>query len=148
MHKFYTLRYWVLIIISFLIIAVLTGMGMGVPILNILFGFAIGWYATKRAFLLYEDLKERLSKILIYCLFCSGITLIFMLGIWGSQIPMLFNPLSDFENYGHPMILYDPKFSFIGWLALMIVISPFLQLISSIFTAYLTLKVELKRSNE
>jgi hypothetical protein len=148
MYKFYTLRYWVLIIISVLITAVLTGMGMGVPFFNILFGFVIGWYATKRAFLLYDDLKDRLSKIFIYCMFCAGITLIFMLGIWGSQIPMLFDPLSDFENYGHPMILYDPKFSFIGWLILMIVISPFLQLISSIFTAYLTLKVELKRSKD
>ena len=148
MHKFYTLRYWVLIIISVLITAILTGMGMGVPFLNILFGFIVGWYATKRASALYENLKERLSKIFIYCLFCSVVTLILMLGIWGSQIPMLFDPFTDFENYGHPMILYNPKLSFIGWLALMIVISPFLQLLTSIFAAFLTLKVGSKRPKE
>lgn len=141
MHRFYTIRYWILIIISILIITIFTGIGMGVPLLNIIFGFVAGWYATKRACALYGDLKERLSKIFIYCLFCSGITLILMLGIWGSQIPMLFDSLTDFENYGHPMILYKPKPSFIGWLVLMIIISPFLQLLSSIFAAFLTLKV-------
>jgi len=144
MHKFYTMKYWVLIVISVLSTIILSGIGMGVPILNILFGFIIGWYAAKRACILYENLEGRLSKIFIYCLFCSGLTLILMLGIWGSKISMLFDPLSDFENFGHPMILYDPKLSFIGWLILMIIISPFLQLIASVFSAFITLKVRLK----
>ena len=129
---------------SVLATVILTGICMGVPILNILFGFIIGWYATKRACLIYENLGQRLSKIFIYCIFCSGITLILMIGIWGRTIPMLFDPLSDFKNFGHPMILYNPKLSFIGWLILMIIISPFLQLISSIFSAFITLKVGLK----
>jgi hypothetical protein len=138
------MKYWVLIVISVLSTIILSGIGMGVPILNILFGFIIGWYAAKRACILYENLEGRLSKIFIYCLFCSGLTLILMLGIWGSKISMLFDPLSDFENFGHPMILYDPKLSFIGWLILMIIISPFLQLIASVFSAFITLKVRLK----
>ena len=40
---------------------------------------------------------------------------------------------------GHPFILYDPKISFIGWLVLMMFISPFLQLLTTIFGSYLTL---------
>ena len=144
MNKFFTMRYWILIVISVLATTILSGIGMGVPILNILFGFIIGWYAVKRACLLYENLEERLSKIFIYSIFCSGITLILMFGIWGSTIPMLFDPLSDFENFGHPMILFDPRLSFIGWLVLMIIISPFLQLMTSIFSAFITLKVKLK----
>ena len=144
MNKFFTMRYWILIVISVLATTILSGIGMGVPILNILFGFIIGWYAVKRACLLYENLEERLSKIFIYSIFCSGITLILMFGIWGSTIPMLFDPLSDFENFGHPMILFDPRLSFIGWLVLMIIISPFLQLMTSIFSAFITLKVRLK----
>ena len=144
MNKFFTMRYWILIVISVLTTTILSGVGMGVPILNILFGFIIGWYAVKRACLLYEDLDKRLSKVFIYSIFCSGITLILMIGIWGSAIPMLFDPLSDFKNFGHPMILYDPKLSFIGWQVLMIIISPFLQLMTSIFSAFITLKVKLK----
>ena len=65
MHKFYTIRYWILIVISVLVTIILSGIGMGVPILNILFGFIIGWYAVKRACLLYGNLEERLSKIFI-----------------------------------------------------------------------------------
>jgi len=141
MHKFYTMKYWILIIFSVFFTIIISGIGMGVPFLNILFGFIAGWYAARRACILYEDLKERLSKIFIYCLFCAGITLMLMLFIWGFKISMLFDPLSDYKNFGHPMILYDPKTSFIGWLVLMIVISPFLQLMASIFSAFLTLKI-------
>lgn len=36
------------------------------------------------------------------------------------------------------MILYEPQISFIGWLGLMIVVSPFLQLLLTVFGAYLT----------
>jgi hypothetical protein len=112
---------------------------MGVPILNILFGFVVGWYSTRRAQALYEDRKKILSKILIYSLFCAGTTLVIMLAIWGTTFPMLFNPAADFENFGHPMILFDPRISFIGWLVLMIIISPLLQLMASIFSAFITL---------
>ena len=141
MNKFLTIRYWILILLSVLIFIVLSGIGMGVPILNILFGFVVGWYSTRRVQSLYTDQKMRLSKIFIYSLFCAGITLVIMLGIWGSTIPLLFDQSADLVNFGHPMILFDPRLSFIGWLVLMIIISPFLQLLASIFSAFITLMV-------
>jgi hypothetical protein len=52
---------------------------------------------------------------------------------------MLLDSATDYENLGIPMILYEPKISFIGWLVLMIAISPFLQLLTTVFTSYLTL---------
>ncbi|MCK5567651.1 MAG: hypothetical protein KAI62_07050 [Actinomycetia bacterium] len=112
---------------------------MGVPVLNILFGFVVGWYGTRRAQALYRVRKKRLPKIFIYSLFCAGVTLAIMLAIWGRTIPMIFDPAADLANFGHPMILFDPRISFIGWLVLMIVISPFLQLMASIFSAFITL---------
>ena len=139
MNKLFTIRFWILILISVIIFTVLSGIGMGVPILNILFGFVVGWYSARRAQALYEDRKKVLSKILIYSLFCAGITLIIMLAIWGTTFPMLFDPAADFLNFGHPMILFDPRISFIGWLVLMIIISPLLQLMASIFSAFITL---------
>lgn len=81
---------------------------MGVPILNILFGFFVGWYSARRAQKLYSEKKKKLSKIFIYSLFCAGITLIIMLAIWGRTIPMAFDLAADFENFGHPMILLTP----------------------------------------
>ncbi len=139
MKKFFTLHYWILILLSILIFTVLSGIGMGVPVLNILFGFVVGWYGTRRAQALYRDRKKRLPKIFIYSLFCAGVTLAIMLAIWGRTIPMIFDPAADLANFGHPMILFDPRISFIGWLVLMIVISPFLQLMASIFSAFITL---------
>ena len=139
MKKFYSLKSWLLIVISVLILIILSGIGMGVPILNILFGFVIGWYCTRRAQTLYQDHKKIFSKIFIYSLFCAGITFIIMLTIWGSTIPMLFGPTADLANFGHPMILFEPRASFIGWLVLMIIISPILQLMASIFSAFITL---------
>jgi hypothetical protein len=51
----------------------------------------------------------------------------------------VFDPVADLANFGIPLILYDPTASFIGWLALMIVISPFLQFLMALFGAHLTL---------
>ena len=139
MKKIFTLHYWILIIFSIIIFIILSGIGMGVPIMNILFGFFVGWYSTRRAQILYNEQKKRFSKIFIYSLFCAGITLIIMLAIWGRTIPMAFDPAADFENFGHPMILFDPRISYIGWLILMIIISPIVQLMASIFSAFITL---------
>jgi catechol 2,3-dioxygenase-like lactoylglutathione lyase family enzyme len=44
---------------------------------------------------------------------------------------------------GLPLILYDPLASFIGWLALMIVVSPALQFVVTIFGAWVAVTVRL-----
>jgi hypothetical protein len=69
-------------------------------------------------------------------------TFALMLIIWGKMLPMLFNPGTDFGNFGHPFILYEPKASFIAWLALMVLISPFLQLLAAIFASFVALMRE------
>ncbi|MFQ5814096.1 MAG: hypothetical protein ACE5I2_13050 [Anaerolineae bacterium] len=115
------------------------GMGMGVPILCILFGFFIGWYIARRATIATENVKDVLWKVLVQAIITSAFTFVVMSAIWGRTIPMIFDPSADFQNFGHPFILYDPKLSFIGWLVLMILISPFLQLLTTIFGSYLTL---------
>ena len=115
------------------------GLGMGVPFFCILLGFPVGWYLTKRIYTPYLDIKDLLSRIFKYALISSSFTLLFMMIIWGTIIPRLWDPSADLANFGIPLILYDPKMSFIGWLILMIFISPFLQLMTTIFTAFTTL---------
>jgi len=139
LNKFITLRYWILILLAVFILTISSGIGTGVPLLNILFGFLAGWYAARRAQALYGDRKRILQKIFIYSLFCAGVSLVIMLAIWARTIPLLFDPAADIANFGHPMILYEPRMSFIGWLVLMIIISPILQLMASIFSAFITL---------
>ncbi|MBC8448919.1 MAG: hypothetical protein H8D78_14330 [Chloroflexi bacterium] len=118
---------------------VCVGLGMGVPLACILFGFFVGWYIAKRATITTANVKDVLWRVLVQAVITSGFTFVVMSAIWGSTIPMLFDPSADFQNFGHPFILYDPKISFIGWLVLMIIISPFLQLLTTIFSSYLTL---------
>jgi hypothetical protein len=113
----------------------LVGIGTGVPIFPILLGFPVGWYITRRLTLSERNLRDLLSDILKYSLYTSLITFLWMVIIWGSVGTMLMNPHADFANFGIPMILFDPKISFIGWIILMIFISPFLQLIMTVFTA-------------
>jgi len=115
------------------------GVGMGIPFFCILFGFPVGWYLAKRLTIDEQNLEDNLCTILKYSLYTSALTFILMLIIWGPISTMLLNPYADFINLGIPLILYDPKISFIGWILLMIFISPFLQLIITIFASNVTL---------
>lgn len=113
--------------------------GMGVPFFSIIIGFPVGWYLAKRIYQPDLSVKILLKRIFKYAIITSGFTLILMLFIWGMFFPMLWDVNADFANFGIPMILYNPKASFIGWMFLMIIISPFLQFLTTIFAANLTM---------
>ena len=115
------------------------GMGMGVPIFCILFGFLVGWFAAKYITATLTPVPQVFRRVLWYAILTASITLLGMAVIWGPTISFLFDPTRDLANTGVPMILYEPLPSFIGWLVLMIVISPFLQLLTTLFGAYLAL---------
>jgi hypothetical protein len=114
-------------------------MGMGVPIFCIGLGFFLGWYIARRVTISTAKVKDVLQTVLLHAIATSAFTFVVMSIIWGPTISWLFDPHADFANFGIPMILYDPKISFIGWVVLMIVISPFLQLLTTLFSSYLTL---------
>jgi len=115
------------------------GMGMGVPIFCILFGFLVGWYIARMVTATTEEIREVLRKLLLHAAVTSAFTFVVMAAIWGRCLAMLFDPSADFANFGIPLILYDPQASFIGWLVLMIAISPFLQLLATLFGSHVTL---------
>lgn len=126
--------------ILFVIVDIISiGMGMGVPIFCILFGFFIGWFSVKLITTSNTDVPKIFSKVLKYAIVTSGFTLIAMLVLWAPFAANLFDPTKDLANTGIPMILFEPLASFIGWIVLMVIISPFLQLLTTLFSAYLTL---------
>lgn len=139
MKKLIKLKTKTVIILYILIDVGCAGTGMGVPIFNILFGFPFGWYLAKRIAASENSSQVINSRILKISILSVLLTFFLMIAIWGITIPMLFDPNADFENFGHPFILFDPKISFIGWLVLMIFISPFLQLLTTIFAAFMAL---------
>ena len=121
---------------------------MGVPIFCILFGFVVGWYIVRRVTLQGENPNNIFKKTFKYAIITSLFTLVVMAILWGPAIKLLFTPGYDFKNFGIPLILFEPKVSFIGWLVLMIFISPFLQLLTTIFAAHLTLLNRLRNNKD
>jgi hypothetical protein len=139
MDRFFRLNSKVAFAIFVIADLVCVGMGMGVPIFCIGFGFLVGWYIAKRATIGTANVREVLRRVLVDAVVTSAFTFVVMSILWGPTISMLFDADSDFANFGIPLILYDPKLSFIGWLLLMIFISPFLQLLATLFGSYLTI---------
>jgi hypothetical protein len=129
---------WALVVFAFLDI-ICIGMGMGVPIFCILFGFPVGWIITRYITTMKTSTPQALYMVLKYAILTAGFTMLAMAVLWGPTISLLFDPARDLANFGIPMILYEPRASFIGWIVLMIVISPFLQLLTTLFGAYLAL---------
>ncbi len=139
MKKLIELNSKIIVTAYILIDVICVGAGMGVPIFCILLGFPLGWYITRRISVSTGYSSSTNSRILKLSLLAASFTCLLMLVIWGRPILFLFDPSYDFKNFGHPFILYDPKISFIGWLILMIIISPFLQLLTTIFASFITL---------
>jgi hypothetical protein len=121
-----------------------TGMGMGVPIFCILLGLPVGWYIVQRLIEGGLELARMLAQVWRYAIATAAVTFVGMAILWGMTAPMLFDPAADLANFGIPLILYEPRASFIGWLVLMIFISPFLQFLMALFGAYWALLRSLK----
>jgi hypothetical protein len=112
------------------------GVGMGVPIFAIAWGFPVGWYAARSSGLFENREPATFRKVLLGSAGLAGLTFAMMALIWGPQVAKLSDPTFDAAGWGIPLVLYTSTASFVGWLVLMIVISPVLQLMSSLCTAY------------
>jgi hypothetical protein len=146
MRKVFSLKIgWALAIFALLDI-VCVGLGMGVPIFCILFGLPVGWYIVRRIVTRPFNTRQMLNKMLLGAILTSAFTFVGMALLWGPWIALLFDPAANLANLGAPLILYEPVASFIGWLVLMIVISPFLQLLMTLLGSHLTLLCWLSRS--
>lgn len=122
-----------------LLVLIATGVGMGVPFFNILLGLPVGWWLARRLGRRGPGLRALLGKLLLWSAVTAGVTLLAMVIIWLPAVRMLFEPSADLANFGIPLILYESRASFIGWLGLMILVSPFLQMLMTLFAAQMTL---------
>ena len=121
------------------------GMGMGVPVFCILLGFVVGWYITRAAVVQTEAVEDVVRKFLPHAMATAGYTFVLMAVLWGRWLVILFDSSTDYATLGIPMILLEPKASFIGWEALMILISPCLQVLTTLFGSHIALLTWLRR---
>ncbi len=139
MHKIFSLRIDRAFALFAFLDVVCMGMGMGVPIFCILLGLPVGYYIAGRIGVQSLDSRQMLGKTLAGAALTSAFTWVGMAVLWGPCVIKLFDPNADLANFGIPLILYQPRASFVGWLVLMIFISPFLQLLMTLFASHLTL---------
>ncbi len=123
------------------------GLGMGVPFFAILLGFGVGWWYARRATAAPEaDAMPRSTRDVVRALVgaagaLAAVTFVVALLVWAGAIPNAFDPSFDAAGWGIPLILYTSQPSMIGWLALMIVISPALQFMAVVTGGALALAV-------
>jgi len=112
---------------------------MGVPFFCILMGIPLGWFLVLYVTASVSGTREVMLKVITYAAIAATITMVAMLILWLPLSKMLFDPGNDLSTAGVPLILYEPRASLIGWLGLMIMVSPVLQLLTTLFGAWLTL---------
>lgn len=146
-EKIFSLRTRNIFILYVVLDFLCMGLGMGVPFFNILFGFIVGWFLIKWISIGTSEVREILKQLLLYSCIAAGVTFLGMLLLWGWSAKFLFTSETEIVNFGIPLILYEPRLSLIGWLFLMIVISPFLQLLTTIFGGHVTWLLLSRRNN-
>jgi len=132
---------WSWLIGASVVDVLLVGAGMGVPVFAILGGFGLGWYSARRRLRAHEATRSVLLGSLIEACLIAGLTFLQMAAIWGSQVGKIAEPGFESATWGIPLILYTSVASFWGWMALMIVISPVLQLLAWTFASDVTVLV-------
>ena len=123
--------FWITLFLAGEIITV--GMGMGLPVITILFGFLVGLFLLGLIKSPAEIIPQYLGSLMKTALITSGLSMMILAVIWLPTLKWLFDPTPDLANFGIPMILYTPRASFIGWIILMVLISPFLQFLMTLF---------------
>ncbi|MBG0787557.1 MAG: hypothetical protein H0S79_20905 [Anaerolineaceae bacterium] len=126
-------------ILSFILLDLFSiGLGMGVPFFTILLGLPVGWWLARRLGEKPQPLHALLGSLLKVAALTAAFSVLVLAVIWLPSLTWLFDPSRDLANFGMPLILFEPLASFIGWQVLMVVISPFLQMLMTVFGAVVT----------
>lgn len=133
------------------------GLGMGVPILAVLFGLPLGWYfgglsvagrdgrvplpPSKVSSLPLMTLRRPVGQSAGVAL----MTTLVLAVIWLPQLPGVLDTALSARDWGIPLVLFGSQASKIGWMVLMLVISPLLQFMAAVTGAVLRQMHAMKR---
>ena len=138
-------QHWAGAIISYVIMdLLLVGLGFGTPVFCITFGFGVGWFAALRAEYFIPDMRRAMMRALRYAFLTSAVTVVLMAVVWGRLVPIILNPRVNPGALGLPLNLYDSRWSLVGWLMLMVLTGPAVQVLMTAFGSYITFLVRLR----
>lgn len=115
------------------------GLGMGVPFFTILLGLVVGWFLPPYLMLPQEPSRVSIRKTLRSAALSATVSLVLLGAIWLPALSWLFDPTRDPAQFGMPLILFEPLASFLGWIILMVLVSPFLQFLLTVFAGLVRL---------
>ena len=138
-----------LAIIVYILLDILTiGVGMGVPFFTIIFGFLVGWLLPEFLALPPDLNLVSLRKLLRAAALSITVSLAVLGVIWLPALSWLGDPARDLAQFGMPLILFEPRASFIGWICLMVLISPFMQFLMTLLGGVIKLAYFGKGENQ
>lgn len=146
MGRIMEIRFAWIAVVYVLLDLLCVALGTGVPIFCILLGVVVGWYVVERCGAAGVAEGEMLRTAVSVGFATSALTFVAMGLVWGPSLGLAFSEGSNLAGLGMPLLLYDAKASFIAWLVLMIVISPLLQVLMTLFGAHLALTARLTRA--
>lgn len=113
------------------------GLGMGVPVLAIVYGAGVGWWLVRRGPSVLPDAipvsagpvgsRRALRTLLGQSAALATVSLAVLLVVWGPLALQVLDPGFDAAGFAMPLILPTPRASMIAWLVLTIVVAPLLQ---------------------
>ncbi len=135
-------QHWAGAFIAYVVMdLLLAGLGMGTPVFCIVFGFGVGWFGARRAEYFVPTVRGAMMRALRYAFLTSAVTMVLMAAVWARLVPILLNPRVNPGSLGLPLNLYDTRWSLVGWLVLMAFTGPAVQVLMTVFGAYLTFLV-------
>lgn len=118
------------------------GLGMGVPLLAVPYGACVGWWLVRRGSDMLPGAvpapagpsvpRAAIRALLANAAALAVVSVLVLLVVWGPSIPSAFDPDFDTAGFGIPFLLYTPHASMVGWLVLMLVVSPLAQFTATI----------------
>lgn len=112
------------------------GLGMGVPVFAIALGFPVGWWFASRQLQMHPQAEPELHRaipaslirtLLVQSATVTLVTFLLLTVVWGPQLPAAFDPSVQAREWGIPLLLFTSQASKIGWMVLMLLVSPALQ---------------------
>lgn len=123
-------KLWVLAVAYALLDMIAVGVGMGMPVFAIALGLVVGWVLPALLAELAPDPRRLLRACLGGAALAAAFTCLLMVLLWGPAILLLPGPESRLAQFGIPLILYEPRTSFVAWLVLMMAVAPALQFLT------------------
>jgi hypothetical protein len=138
MNRLFQLKWTPAAVLYLVGVLVSVDAGMGMPFCCIGLGFLVGWYLARRELRHANDFSRMLRRATRTAVVTSLFTFLMMAVIWGPRVGMAFGPRANLPSVGLPAILRGAHEGLIIWALVMVIISPLLQLITTVFASQLT----------